>query len=178
MAASIGSGLRVVVPTLGLALLLLLVTVALRFGVFLGAAMLDATTGSAAVDAILHTGAYVALAGWIASMWFVATQALVVERLGPVRALRRSVRLTAGSRWRVFGLYVLLVLAYLLASWLLGLVFRDAASWGEVQAWVWCSGALPALSAAFIAVCATVAYHDLRQSHDGVDVDTLMRVFE
>ena len=35
--------------------------------------------------------------------WCISTPALIVEGLGPMRALGRSARLTAGNRWPVFA---------------------------------------------------------------------------
>jgi hypothetical protein len=40
--------------------------------------------------------------------WWVAAPALVVERLGPFEALRRSASLTKNARWKVFGIELVL----------------------------------------------------------------------
>jgi len=42
------------------------------------------------------------------TMWFVATPACVVERLGPFRSMGRSRQLTKGHRWKIFGTIVLI----------------------------------------------------------------------
>lgn len=49
-------------------------------------------------------------------MWSVAAPALVEERLGPIEALGRSRELTSGSRWKIFGLILVIVVAYMLFS--------------------------------------------------------------
>jgi len=42
--------------------------------------------------------------------WLVAAPALVLERIGPIAAMRRSWHLVSGSWWRVFGIYLLTTL--------------------------------------------------------------------
>ena len=39
----------------------------------------------------------------LACLWMVAAPAVVIERRGPIDALKRSVELGRGNRWRVFG---------------------------------------------------------------------------
>ena len=48
------------------------------------------------------------------TMWLVAVAACVVERTGPWRSLRRSQELTKGHRWKIFGLFLLLLLLSLI----------------------------------------------------------------
>lgn len=55
-------------------------------------------------------------------MWSVAAPALVDERLGPVEALGRSRDLTRGTRWKVFGLILILLVMYWLFAALVGLI--------------------------------------------------------
>jgi len=55
-------------------------------------------------------------------MWSVAAPALVEERLGPIEALGRSRYLTRGTRWKVFGLILILVVMYWLFVALVGLI--------------------------------------------------------
>jgi hypothetical protein len=45
-------------------------------------------------------------------MWSVAAPALVEERLGPIKAFRRSLYLTSGARWKIFALMLVLVVLY------------------------------------------------------------------
>jgi hypothetical protein len=45
-------------------------------------------------------------------MWSVAAPALVEERLGPIKAFRRSHYLTRGARWKIFALMLVLVVIY------------------------------------------------------------------
>lgn len=55
-------------------------------------------------------------------MWSVAAPALVDERLGPIEALGRSRYLTRGTRWKVFGLILVLLVMYWLFAALVGLI--------------------------------------------------------
>jgi hypothetical protein len=60
--------------------------------------------------------------------WSLTTPALIVEGLGPVRALRRSWRLAVPSFWRVWGIRALAVLIGLLMQVMLLLPFGVAAA--------------------------------------------------
>lgn len=55
-------------------------------------------------------------------MWCVAAPALVEERLGPIEALGRSRHLTRGSRWKIFGLLLVILVIYLLFSGLVEVI--------------------------------------------------------
>ena len=81
-------------------------------------ALLLALTGS---DASMVAGLVVGLLGLfvVVSARFVAVPATVVESISPLASVRRSIRLTAGSRWAIVGL---LILVWLLTS-LIGIAF-------------------------------------------------------
>lgn len=55
-------------------------------------------------------------------MWSVAAPAVVVERDGVFQAFRRSRQLTSGARWKILGVFLVLVVLYWLLSIVLGLV--------------------------------------------------------
>jgi hypothetical protein len=55
-------------------------------------------------------------------MWAVAVPALVVERDGVMTAFARSAELTKGARWKIFGLFLVMLVAYWLLSLVIGLV--------------------------------------------------------
>lgn len=55
-------------------------------------------------------------------MWSVAAPAVVVERDGVFRALRRSQELTKGFRWKIFGLFLILLVIYALLFTVLGVI--------------------------------------------------------
>jgi hypothetical protein len=55
--------------------------------------------------------------GFLFGVWYAfAPQVVVVEGLGPLVAFERSKELTAGFRWRVLGVFVLLVLIQVLSG--------------------------------------------------------------
>jgi hypothetical protein len=124
-----------------------------RFLPMLGMSLLMGLAVLAATCALL-VPAIILMCGWCA-----AAPALVVERLGPLRALRRSWALTRGRRWAVFAGFLVVVLCvtavamtiYQLVAGVLGTV-------------------------TFVA--SAVAYHDLRQEKEGGDPAQLAKVFE
>lgn len=58
-------------------------------------------------------------------MWAVAAPALVIEREGVFRALSRSGELTKGARWKILGLFLVLLVVYYLLSMVLGAIGLD-----------------------------------------------------
>jgi hypothetical protein len=55
----------------------------------------------------------------VITMVFVAVPACVVERLGPIKSMERSARLTKGHRWKVFGLWIAtLIVGLIRAEWI------------------------------------------------------------
>jgi hypothetical protein len=124
-------------------------------------------------------------------MWFVATPACVVERLGPIRSMGRSRALTKGHRWKIFGLILVVVLPALIVTAVvagvmakLGLgsrlqigVFVNSSAanitWAQVVGLIW-----TAIWTAFFAILGVVSYHDLRVAKEGVDTEQIAAVFE
>jgi hypothetical protein len=94
---SLSAGLRVVLPLIGLSLLWAL---AVGIGFIL----------------LVVPGVILLL------MWAVAVPALVVERDGVMTAFARSAELTKGARWKIFGLFLVMLVAYWLLSLVIGLV--------------------------------------------------------
>jgi uncharacterized membrane protein len=111
----------------------------------------------------------------LAVMWFVATPACVVEQLGPMSAMGRSSELTKGHRWKIFGMWLLVVIGALIISVIIGAVLGLAGSSVLVTlgtlAWTGVWGA-------FYAIFVVVTYHDLRVAKEGVDVHQIASVFD
>jgi hypothetical protein len=108
------------------------------------------------------------------TMWLVAVAACVVERTGPWRSLRRSQQLTKGHRWKVFGLFlVLLVLSLInpLLQFVLDATVGPTAS--AIGNGIW-----TAISSAFSSVVMAVTYYDLRVAKEGIDIDQIASVFD
>jgi len=106
----------------------------------------------------------------------VSTQAIVIERIGPVAGLVRSVRLTRGRRWAIFGLTMVpfVVVMVLYAGVEMAPELVDADEW-LVDALDYF---VSANSTAYFAVLTTVLYYDLRREKEGADSGELARVFD
>lgn len=110
----------------------------------------------------------------VMTMLFVAMPVCIVERLGPVKSLGRSSALTKGYRWKVFGLWLVVLLATGVGSGMLGgISYATGPIVGGLLKLIW-----GALAGAFSAIMAVVAYHDLRVVKEGVDTDRIASVFD
>jgi len=111
----------------------------------------------------------------VGCMLYVSTPACVIERLGVMTSLRRSRELTAGFRWQIFGLVLIVVIA----SFVVGIAtdFSGSLIPGRLLAGLF-DFVGQILIAAFGAVLAAVVYHDLRVAKEGVDIEKLANVFD
>jgi hypothetical protein len=117
------------------------------------------------------------------TMWFVATPVCVVERLGVFRSMGRSRQLTKGHRWKIFGLYLLILIPAIIIGAIVGgiavaggaaaLSSALASTVGRIANLIW-----SAAWTAFYAIVVVVTYHDLRVAKEGVDTDQIASVFE
>jgi hypothetical protein len=117
------------------------------------------------------------------TMWFVATPVCVVERVGVFRSMGRSRELTKGYRWKIFGLYlVVLIPAMIIGGGVSAVVLSGgaaavnqvlASTIGKIANLAW-----SAVWTAFFAIVVVVTYHDLRVAKEGVDTDQIATVFE
>jgi len=110
----------------------------------------------------------------LCTIWFVGLPACIVEQLGPWTSLRRSLGLTRGHRWKVFGLTLLLLVpglgTLLVETWLAALASPVVRAVGELMFYgIW---------AAFISVILIVTYHDLRMAKEGTDIEQIAGVFD
>jgi hypothetical protein len=108
----------------------------------------------------------------LAVRWALVAPVVIAEKGVDPRA--RSAELTAGHRWGVFGLLLLLGLAGLLLVSVLGLAFGQSP--GLVAQLV--GNLIPqALVLSFSAVVYGVIYYLLRSEKEGVDIEQLTSVF-
>jgi MFS family permease len=116
-------------------------------------------------------------------MWWVTIPAIVVERADISQAFGRSRQLTAGHRWGIFGLFILVgiiwevVLAAVAGA--LGAAFGANGDLGGAILWI----ALVVLIvgivfAAYFAVMSAVGYYYLRAEKEGIVIDDIARVFD
>lgn len=117
---------------------------------------------------------------FLATAYYVATPAAVVERLGVGGAMTRSWNLTEGLRWQVFGLLVCLVVIGGMVQGAFSVPtqnLEEQSMTGTLIVAVLSSLAGVAVDA-LKAVAAAVAYHDLRTEREGVTSHDLARVFD
>jgi hypothetical protein len=108
-------------------------------------------------------------------MWYVALPACVVERLGPAASLGRSAGLTKGSRWKIFGLVVLVAIVGSIINMTANAVFLLAHNKIVFTAGEY---ALQTVIFAIQSIIALVLYHDLRVAKEGIDTDRIASVFD
>jgi hypothetical protein len=111
---------------------------------------------------------------FLATIWFVALPVCIVEQLGISKSLRRSLELTGGHRWKLFGLMLLLLIPsmvdWLVVYWLNAVEMPVASTVGELL----CN----TVSTAFTAAALIVTYHDLRVVKEGADFEHVAVVFD
>lgn len=111
----------------------------------------------------------------------VAVPALMEESCGVFGSIERSRALTRGSRWPIFGLFVLLCIV----SWLIGAVADQFAALGADEA----AGPDSVLAAAtdaislslstmIVAVALAALYVELREVREGASINVLVDIFE
>jgi hypothetical protein len=110
----------------------------------------------------------------LSTLWFVGVPACIIEQLGAWTSLRRSLELTRGHRWKVFGLTALLIIgtfsSSVVESWVTAATSHVVGVVGELM-WtgIW---------TAFTAIATIVTYHDLRVVKEGTDIEQIAVVFD
>ncbi len=126
--------------------------------------------------------------------WAVVVPVIVVERAGPIAALRRSWELTRGYRWHVFAGAVVVYVALAVGASVLQLPIMALAMAQGVSAGLHGQAAAPDFSVmalptaiaqlvqgaaqTLLLVLPAVAFHGLRTAKEGDDPARLRRVFE
>ena len=112
---------------------------------------------------------------WIICRLWVAIPVAVVERAGVLGAMRRSDELTEGSRWPIFGLWVLLLIVQVGLGMILGLAL--AAIQSPTLTFI-CMTLVSLFAGAWQASVQAVSYYTLRSMKEMVDVDQIAAVFD
>lgn len=154
---SLGTGLRVVLPLIGLTMLF-------AIGIALGFMLLF-------VPGVI-----------LLTMWAVAVPALVIERDGVFAAFGRSSELTRGARWKIFALFLVLIVFYWLLAFLVGLVGLGAYSAANATEGPTVGNMLGSviLGTIFNTLWGTIQpalYVELRQWKEGGTLENLQEVF-
>lgn len=109
--------------------------------------------------------------------WSAAVPVLVHEQLGVLASMKRSSELTQGSRWRILGLMITVIVSLWVLQLVLGLLsLAIMPLLGTVVA----TGVAAMLSAVFsgiISIAAAVSYVELRYVKEGTDVKELAEIF-
>jgi hypothetical protein len=110
--------------------------------------------------------------------YYVAIPSVVLENVGVIGAMRRSVELTQGSRMTVFGaqflVWILVIIMWIPIGYVVRMVLEGAA---PTTVYLVNTG-LGIVLAPLSAVIRSVIYHDLRVGKEGVAVEDLVAVFE
>jgi uncharacterized membrane protein len=109
------------------------------------------------------------------TMWFVGVPACMVERLGPWQSLKRSVQLTKGHRWKLFGIILLVYVAAAIVSQLITVALTAIGGFviGLLATLAWNT-----IWGAFFATLVVVTYYELRSANEGVDIEQIASVFD
>jgi hypothetical protein len=130
-------------------------------------------SGGGAVAGILGGIAMAAFFIFIIILFWVFIPAIVVERAGPIDCFARSLALTKGRRWSIFGILALVFVA----NWAISLLGQLLAEVAPVA-----SGVINVVAGLFFmalsAVLAAVGYYYLRAEKEGVAIDEVVTVFD
>ena len=110
-----------------------------------------------------------------AVMFYVALPACVVERLGPIASMKRSIALTKGHRWKIFGILILIGLLSGIGGAVIATILTIV---GGAKAMLIGRFLWQVIMGAFGAVVVAVIYHDLRAAREGIDVERMAAVFD
>jgi hypothetical protein len=135
---------------------------------------------------VIMVGGLLCIPAFIFTVWYIFVgQVVVMENLGGEKALGRSKDLTSGHRWRIFGIYILLLVIALVISLAVGaldlvlpqfeIVITDAGrtqilnylNYGIQQVLLWI---VQVLIESYSAICFTLFYFDLRNRKEGFDL--------
>lgn len=104
-------------------------------------------------------------------------QALILERLSPIAALRRSWRLTTGSFWRIFLFYLVINIVSGVVGGILGglssLIVGTAPALTQASIQVVASGLISIFTSPFLLILLTLVYYDIRIRREAFDIEML-----
>ncbi len=167
---SVSRGLAVIFPVIGVIIIMGIIWAALgalMYGAAVVASDNVATTIILAVIVIVLT-VYI-----ICIFWVVVPAAAVEGRV--LSSFGRSIHLTKGNRWRVFGLLFMVGIISAIVGAIAGGVGGAIGSNSSAILLTW---AATALATAFSSVVATVAYYRLCLVKDGVPENEIAAVFD
>jgi uncharacterized membrane protein len=105
--------------------------------------------------------------------WSVAVPVLIQERLGVFGSMSRSRVLTKGSRWALFGLFLILIIIAMVIQSVMAMVVVFVG--GIVAAVV--AALVSTVVSMMVSVATAVSYVELRQVKEGTSVEELAEIF-
>lgn len=134
--------------------------------------LLSATNNNVLIQLVLFV-AYLFAIFFVEASWFVSPAVATIERHGPISSLRRSWSLSSGFRWRIVGLFLLLVVLFLvllfLTAFVVGLILAVDRNLGTIATFIALFAAVPLWMPLFFGTM-TVLYYDLRVRKEGFDL--------
>jgi hypothetical protein len=112
----------------------------------------------------------------LATIWYVVIPVTVVERPGIFAAFGRSVQLTRGNRWRVFGISLVVGVIWWVIDLLAGLTSLVAA--GNASAISLVGWIATAATLVVSSVVVAVVYYYLRIAKEGGSIEDIAAVFD
>lgn len=113
------------------------------------------------------------------TMWSVAIPALVIERLSPFGAMKRSQELTKGSRWSIFFLILIVGMASSVLNFALSGFNLNALSGSETSLTVLIPQSIVSLLTSVVSGAGVaILYSELRSIKEGIGEDQLAAVFD
>jgi hypothetical protein len=187
--AGLGTGFRATLRMIGAGILIYLAMMGLMLPVFLVGAVLaglGAALGSSVLSGVLVVVGFVVAGAFAMVVWsslaFLMVPALVIEKLGPIKALRRANALAKGGRIRVFVTALMAFLVVMLPAF--GLPFLLGAGsmmWNPALAGQMSTTQLylyqavmvgaSAVTTPFLVATAVYSYYDRRIRREGLDVE-------
>lgn len=115
----------------------------------------------------------------LVAMWWVIIPVLIMERPGLFATFGRSRRLTKGNRWRILGLFLMMILGQAAITVALGLALDIGWDDGRPsEAALAASWVIAALYTAFECVISATSYYYLRVETEGLGIDDTAAVFD
>jgi hypothetical protein len=108
-------------------------------------------------------------------VYYVAYPACVVERIGPIKSMKRSAFLTKGNRWRIFGIVIILMFGLGILTQLI--IYLAKLAGGPMFSLV-VTLPVEGVGGGFSAVVMGVLYAQLRFAREGVDIEHIASVFD
>jgi hypothetical protein len=116
----------------------------------------------------------------LAVMWAVAAPAVVAENAGVFESLSRSRALTKGSRWKILGLYLVLVVVALLIAGASSVIFGSAAAARQaafLSGFSILNAIVNTITTAIWGTIQTSLYVELRDAKEGPQAQQLGTIF-